>query len=135
MKPRVPVAVPRAAMARKPPHGAPCTNCGVCCMAVRCSISVSLFGDGGPCPALEPSGEEYTCGVINNPGRYAPALSERVGEDAVRAAAKTVLYVGEGCDARFNGEPINHVFNFINAERERLSYDKRQAAIILFECP
>src|SRR6266404_1033541 len=94
--------VPRAMLERKPPHGAPCNQCGLCCVATKCDLGKRLFGSAvGPCPALEPDGEEkYRCGVI-------AATTDKKLHDA----ALIILRVGEGCDARFNGEWINHEFH------------------------
>lgn len=90
------VRMPRGALDRKPPHGAPCTNCGACCVATLCQLGRTLFKQAtGPCPALTSEG----CGVV------------RIATSEMRAHALVLIRAGEGCDARFNGEPINHPFH------------------------
>jgi hypothetical protein len=95
--------VPKTAMQRKPPHGSTCTQCGVCCMVKLCDLGKHVFGDQqAPCPALVQDRDDphkYHCGLI--------LLS--TGE--LKSAAATLIRSGDGCDARFNGEPINHTFN------------------------
>lgn len=96
------VRVPRGALADKPAHGASCNRCGVCCMAVKCELARYLFGaELGPCPALERDEEDkvYRCGIVAT-----------VPDETLRAAAIHLIGAGDGCDARFNGEPVNASF-------------------------
>lgn len=103
--------VPHGAAARKPPHGAACNRCGVCCMATLCPLGQALFkGEAGPCPALVPTVDGYGCGVVADPARYRPARALSKGAGALRAAAALLIGSGTGCDARINGEPINEAF-------------------------
>lgn len=104
---------PHGMLDRKAPHGQPCTRCGLCCMNL-CRVGFALFyreGEplvlpNGPCPALVKGGDEYNCDVMRNPQKY------KAGDaDELRAAINILTYAGQGCDARFNGEPINHSFN------------------------
>lgn len=99
-----PIPVPRAMMEKKPPHGAPCTRCGVCCYVTLCELARAVFGRAeGPCPALRFESGNASCGLttIDN-----PALAE---------AARVLIFAGDGCDARFNGEPVNHEFHQLQA--------------------
>jgi hypothetical protein len=92
---------PRDMLARKPKHGSPCNSCGLCCATSRCQIGVQLFGVGGACPALTPTGEgKYVCGVISS-----------LEDSEKRDAAMLLIRAGEGCDARFNGEWTNKAFH------------------------
>lgn len=105
--------ISRAVVAKKPPHGSPCNRCGVCCMVAQCDLSRLLFGEkNGPCQALEKDGDEYHCGVVRSPTNFAPATVTKCGEDGVRDAIALIIRAGIGCDARINGEPINHTFNY-----------------------
>jgi hypothetical protein len=93
--------VPRAMMARKPPHGDPCTRCGVCCVATLCELGRHLFGDQpGPCPGL----------LLDGEGRAACAPAT-IGDRQHKDAAFLLIGAGDGCDARFNGEFTNHQFH------------------------
>jgi hypothetical protein len=92
---------PRRLLERKPPHGSPCTKCGLCCLARLCEIGRAIFHqEAGPCPALQwDADKNASCGVVaQSPEPY-------------KAAVLLLLNAGDGCDARFNGEPINHAFN------------------------
>lgn len=93
---------PRELLDRKPPHGAACTQCGLCCIATQCDLSRHVFGDrGGPCPALGWDEKKHAfCGLVLS----APT-------DAMRDAALHLTRTGQGCDARFNGEPRNAAFD------------------------
>jgi hypothetical protein len=125
--------VNRADFARKPPHGAPCNRCGVCCMVALCDLGQILFGQKlGRCPALErESPETYRCGVVRDPATYS-IRTAIYGEERMRQAAKLIIYAGDGCDSRFNGEPINHVFQHICEIKDRCDRDKRKAALELW---
>jgi len=95
--------VPREMVERKPKHGSPCNNCGLCCWSSKCDIGRALFpgptGDG-PCPALRFDTEQNSyCDVMAAPERYTDADPE-----TARAAAKLLLYAGWGCTMRINGE-------------------------------
>lgn len=45
-------------------------------------------------------------------GTYGCGIVKEVADDELREAALLVIGSATGCDARFNGEPINHSFNF-----------------------
>ena len=100
--------------ARKPPHGAACNRCGVCCLVTLCDIGRAVFQrDAGPCPALRWEGTQSSC-----------KLTE-VGTLELNRAALTLVRAGEGCDCRINGEPVNSAFH--NWQDKR---DKERAAEI-----
>lgn len=112
---------PRQMLDRKPPHGSPCNGCGLCCVATTCKLGQHLFKqERGPCPALVHNGDlTYACGVVRSPLHYMKASATNVSE--MRDAALLIIGAADGCDARFNGEWINHDFhrrqNKIDRER------------------
>jgi hypothetical protein len=119
--------VSKGELGKKPPHGSPCTRCGLCCMATLCPLGVALFKrEEGPCPALEkePDGT-YGCGLINHPARWGGlGCVISYGKKAMSDAAALLIGSGTGCDARFNGEPANKEFY---AKLERLDRSSRSA--------
>jgi len=121
------VRIPRAAGQLKPPHGSPCNQCGVCCMAALCPLAAHVlqrpqWGSGG-CPALQGvPGQKMECGMVKDPARWSPVRTAIHGEAAMREAAKLLILASDGCDARINGEPINHAFN---RRLDRLDVERR----------
>jgi hypothetical protein len=106
---------PRGMVERKPRHGSPCNGCGVCCVASRCQVGRSLFGEGGRCPALVQTGEHtYGCGVV----------LEMEDQPELRDAALLLIRAGEGCDARINGEPVDREFH---RQQDRADVKNRKA--------
>ena len=105
--------VPKGTAANKPPHGAPCNGCGLCCMTSLCPLASHHFKRGGleaPCPALERTPAGYTCGLIANPMTYARAIALEHGVEATSAAAAVLNGAGLGCDARLAGEQADPAF-------------------------
>lgn len=101
-----------AALASKPRYGEPCNNCGACCATSQCIVSEAVFGPlprPSPCPAFDPDGKDTKCGMLAHPARHAPFKVMRYGEEAVRQATLQLIFAGDGCDARFNGEPRDPV--------------------------
>ena len=121
---------PRGTLAQKPPHGAPCNRCGLCCVATICDLGQHVFGRGpeGPCPGLQKDelDGKPTCGLVVEPMRYDMRRSLLNGWQRMREAALLLIGASEGCDARFNGEAINHAFNGEWIRRTRHS-DVRKA--------
>lgn len=81
----------------KPAFGSPCNGCGLCCIVSPCQLAVEYLGATDKCPALERSGDRYSCGLVTDPARHlgvfpesGPMLSRMFGE---------MLGVGRGCDA------------------------------------
>lgn len=128
--------IPREIAARKPPHGSPCNRCGMCCMTSLCQLGQHIFRrerQPGPCPGLVPDGEgEYACDVVRNPQAYAQRLSSSIKVHALREAAKRIIYADDGCDARFNGEPVNARYHRECAIRDAINKPKRDAALKLW---
>lgn len=91
-------------MKPKPNIGAPCNGCGLCCRIRVCSAGsfalglVGTYGErvDGPCPALEPDGEGFACGLVRRPKHY----FNRNGRSptALREAVKIAIGAGIGCD-------------------------------------
>jgi hypothetical protein len=105
-------SAPRGLLAKKPPYGAPCNRCGLCCMATACPLGQYVFKrpeyNGEPCPGLVKDGDDYGCDVVAHPERYASgARVLQFGVERLREAALLLIGAGNGCDARFNGEPRN----------------------------
>ena len=113
--------LPRGTLAKKPAHGAPCNRCGVCCLITLCDLGQHVFGHKlGPCPALrQPPGGDAVCGLTVEPEAFAPRRAMIAGKATLRDAALVLIASGVGCDARCNGEPINHTFNKWLDDRDR----------------
>jgi hypothetical protein len=91
--------VPRAMLEKKPPHGAPCNRCGLCCHASLCNLAQSIHGfKQGPCPELLFDENGSRCGLIAR------------SEGKKRDAAKLLINTGNGCDMILHGEKIDHVY-------------------------
>lgn len=105
--------VPRSVMERKPPHGQPCTRCGACCIVVLCPLAQAVFGfEQGPCPALEfDDDRNSSCGLIAHPEQHDPVRVAAYGRENVQDASRHLIGSGNGCCARFNGEPEDKPFN------------------------
>lgn len=116
------VAIPRHVHENKPPHGSPCNRCGACCFATICKLGQRVLDRPalpGPCPALK----------YNGPGEYSCAIVDYVSNDPqFRDAALIIIRAGEGCDARFNGEPQNMQFVADCDARDVQNIEKIEAA-------
>jgi hypothetical protein len=77
-----------AAAPPKPPVGAPCNGCGVCCAIAPCPLSRFLLGHRrGACPALTWSEDRYACGLAVAPTGLARWLPRRL----------VLRWIGAGC--------------------------------------
>lgn len=75
----------------KPPAGALCNGCGVCCSYAPCPLSRLLLGHRtGVCPALTWQGDRYVCGLVVAPTGFARWLPRRLVLRWIAA--------GSGCD-------------------------------------
>jgi hypothetical protein len=91
--------VPRAMLEKKPPHGAKCNRCGLCCHASLCDLAQSIHHrKQGPCPELMWDAEGSRCGLIER------------SEGGKREAAKLLINSDSGCDMILHGEKIDHVY-------------------------
>ena len=122
-------AAPKAMLDRKPKHGQPCNDCGLCCVATLCALGKRLFSrEHGPCPALiKTDKDKYGCGVVHYTGIYAKPVFPDVKLDerslaSLKHAALMLIFAGKGCDARFNGELADQKFY-----QKMEAYDKRNA--------
>jgi hypothetical protein len=95
----------RAELAAKPPHGAPCNRCGLCCRASLCELARHVHQRPawpGPCPSLViGEDDKAACGIVEMAATRFPIAAE---------AARLLIGSDTGCDARFNGEPANDLF-------------------------
>lgn len=79
----------------KPPWGAPCNGCGLCCLAEPCPVGwLWTRRRRGPCAALRWDGQRYRCGALE---RHAHPLWRRLLGRWIAA--------GVGCDADFEPPP------------------------------
>jgi hypothetical protein len=63
----------------KPPVGAPCNGCGVCCALSPCPLAYFLLRHReGVCPELRWQGERYVCGLIVAPRGWLRWLPRRL---------------------------------------------------------
>jgi len=84
------IAVHAAAPA-KPPVGALCNGCGVCCSYAPCPLSRLLLGHRtGACPALTWQDHRYVCGLVVAPTGFARWLP--------RHLVLRWIAAGSGCD-------------------------------------
>jgi hypothetical protein len=81
----------------KPPEGADCNGCGLCCVLQLCDLAVEfLKADAAPCPVLEFAAGRFWCGLARNPSRYLdiPCFADKF----IRPMVHQALSIGEGCD-------------------------------------
>lgn len=94
----------------KPPHGAPCNGCGLCCSEALCPLALCLFGppEMRLCPALEPKkeGRGWDCGLVTNTSRYRKGTTKELAEAS--AAAAILIGAGWCCDGQLADEPKAH---------------------------
>ena len=86
---------------RKPPEGAPCNGCGLCCLAEPCPLGVVLSGKRlGACSALrwDDLQKQYRCGALTDPTNVLPK-SLRWLSGVLRRLARRWIAAGIGCDA------------------------------------
>jgi hypothetical protein len=82
----------------KPPEGAACNGCGVCCVAAPCPLGMLLSRRRfGRCRALKWDGARavYRCGVIDQPQRWLRWLPARWAQ----VLARRWIAAGAGCDS------------------------------------
>jgi len=117
---------------KKPPHGAPCNGCGLCCRSECCTLSTMLFKTAeGPCTALIEDGDGARCGLVEHPQLYAPIRAAVVGVARLREHALFMIGAGIGCDAHLDDEPFNLAFAtqmVRRVDRARRKLDRALAA-------
>ena len=82
----------------KPPFGAQCNGCGICCAIQPCKLAVDLLGATvGPCSAMEFDAGRFWCGLVRSPGRY--LNTPEFGNELLSETIARSLGVSKGCDA------------------------------------
>lgn len=92
----------------KPPVGAPCNGCGLCCLAEPCPLGVWVSRRRtGACVALQWSdaGNRYLCGMVVDPARHT-GWTHPWAVRAVSALARRWIASGVGCDADVTAEAV-----------------------------
>jgi hypothetical protein len=81
-------------------------------MEELCPLASGVFGEPieRRCPALEPDGDRYACGLIVHPMVYAMRQTLLHGVAAMSAAAGHLIGAGRGCDAQLDGEPADEAW-------------------------
>ena len=90
----------------KPPYGAPCNGCGVCCAHAPCPLGiVASRRTQGACAALvwQAEAQVYRCGLMVEPERWLPRPLRRVAPLLARLARRYIA-AGKGCDAHLEAE-------------------------------
>lgn len=90
----------------KPPLGAPCNGCGLCCLAEPCPLGALVSRRRtGACVALRWSDGEarYLCGMVSDPGGVTGVRNPWLVR-AMAAWARRSIAAGVGCDAQLDGE-------------------------------
>jgi len=89
-----------AAAPDKPPYGAPCNGCGVCCALTPCPVGrIRFLKMRGPCPALrwDVATARYRCGLVSPPGECQRWLPSPLLTVWKRIATRWIA-AGSGCD-------------------------------------
>lgn len=92
----------RADAPAKPPAGAACNGCGVCCAAEPCPLGVLLSGrTRGRCAALHWDAPQarYLCGAIAQPARHLPRPLRGFGAPLLARLARRLVAAAAGCDS------------------------------------
>lgn len=100
----------------KPPEGAACNGCGVCCLAEPCPLGVVLSGQRrGACRALywQEASHQYRCGAIVTPQEtlerslpHALRWLARPTAPLLRSLALRWIAAGVGCDSSLEPAPM-----------------------------
>jgi hypothetical protein len=85
----------------KPPAGAACNGCGVCCLSEPCPVGIAISGRrSSACAALvfDADGRRYRCGLLADPKAYWRWLPASGVATAQRLARRWIA-AGSGCDS------------------------------------
>ncbi len=96
-----------AGAAAKPPFGAACNGCGVCCATEPCPLGMILSARRrGACAALRwnPAGSRYSCGAVSAPATVLPAVLRPLAPLFGRLARRWIS-AGSGCDTTLTTHP------------------------------
>jgi hypothetical protein len=99
----------------KPPEGAPCNGCGVCCTVQPCPLGMVLSGRRtGACAALrwDDAAALYRCGALTEPravvtqtlGQRGVWLARPIAAVLQRLAHRWIA-AGRGCDSDWQPQP------------------------------
>ena len=91
----------------KPPEGAPCNGCGLCCLAEPCPLGVLVSRRRqGACVALRWSDadQRYWCGMVADPASVTGWRHPWVVRGLSRLARRWIAS-GVGCDAQLQVQP------------------------------
>jgi hypothetical protein len=93
----------------KPPTGAPCNGCGLCCAWQPCPLGMLVSRRRhGRCAALRWSAasRRYHCGVLADPAGLWPALPAWAVPGLQRLARRWIA-AGIGCDFDADAQPAD----------------------------
>lgn len=85
----------------KPPPGAPCNGCGLCCAAEPCPLGIVLTRRRrGRCAALQwdEAGQRHLCGALAAPRAHLPAL-RWLPLRWLQRLVRRWIDAGAGCDS------------------------------------
>ncbi|MBY0453763.1 MAG: hypothetical protein K2Q11_02635 [Burkholderiaceae bacterium] len=85
----------------KPPEGAPCNGCGLCCLVEPCPLGMLVSRRRrGVCVALRWSAAQlrYQCAMVSDPGAVT-GWTNPWAVSALTALARRSIAAGVGCDA------------------------------------
>nr|WP_296509224.1 hypothetical protein [Rhodoferax sp.] len=112
----------------KPPTGAACNGCGVCCLVEPCPIGVVLSRRRrGACVALrwEYTARQYRCGAMSDPGevllRQWPGIWEPLRKALAALLKKSAprwIAAGQGCDSTLETARPSGTIPFQNQDSE-----------------
>lgn len=101
----------------KPPVGAPCNGCGVCCLLEPCPLGVLLSGRRrGACVAVrwDDMTQRYRCGAIMAPEDVLasrlprrPSRLRSVGARLLLRFASRWIAAGQGCDSSLQVQAVD----------------------------
>lgn len=97
-----PVVWLQPAAPAKPPEGAACNGCGLCCLAEPCPLGMLVSRRmRGSCVALRWSetDQRYWCGMVSQPQQVLAPRWRWLAPWAARLARRWIS-AGIGCDAR-----------------------------------
>ncbi|MDP2368937.1 hypothetical protein [Rhodoferax sp.] len=114
----------------KPPEGAPCNGCGVCCLLEPCPLGVLLTGRRrGACAAVQwdEMARHYRCAAVAAPtealNRALPSWlhgASPVGAALLTRFAPRWIAAGTGCDSSVEA---NKGLSFPNRDGHRVASD------------
>jgi hypothetical protein len=85
-----------------------------------CPLGVGLFGEPWDrrCPALEPDGDKFICGLIAHPMAYNMRMTLLHGREVMSRTAAHLVGAGRGCDAQLDDEVADEAFR-VRMRKER----------------